>query len=1444
MYKLRACSNNETDLQALLAFKRTIYYDPQGALSSWNETNLSRCTNLYYLNLIDNNLTGVIFPELGSLLKLEALGLTRNHLSGTIPPFIGNFTNLVKLSLGYCFFYGEIPESLVRLQTLQLLNLVGNNLSGRIPPGLYNISTISIFSMRSNQLQGTIPSEIGVTFPRLRIFDMGENQLHGTIPVSLSNSSLLEIINLFSNNFTGQIAVDFTRLPAFQSLVISSNYLEGDISFISSMTNCTMLTFLYLTDNLLSGSLPNSIANLSNQLSYLSIGENRLHGNIPSAITKLLGLTLLTLEHNDLVGPIPSTIGELNKLQEINLGRNKLTNEIPFSIGNLTLLNHLRLAPNNFYGNIPESLSNCSGLLTLDISCNNLNGSIPRGIMSLSSISISFNLSYNDLTGSIPSEVGALRNLAEMDLSHNRLSGLIPNSLSSCISMELLHLESNSLNGEIPDMLSALKGMQNLDLSQNNLSGHIPRFLQELDLVYLNLSINRLQGEVPTKGVFQNESAISLEGNSDLCGGVAFLNLPPCPPKKKHFPLPYALHFQHATTYSYTGKRTLRKDNLRCPHSSPKYGMSGKVSAEGDVYSYGILLLEMFTGRSPTDDAFNDHSTTLVEIVTSALPSQVMEIVDPIIHENKNEDCLVSIIEIGLACSKKLPKDRMSMTDVVKELGIHSTSVKKMGGGHGHDEPYYLHAKHMYNLDRMKIPKTMKKLSFIILWLFFYYATTPATCSNNETDLRALLAFKRAIDFDPQGALNSWNETVHFCNWKGVLCSQRHQSRVVSINMINHLSGTIPPFLGNFTSLVLLSLANCFFHGEIPESLVRLQKLELLSLDENNFIGRIPPGLYNISTISIFSMRSNQLQGTIPSEIGQMTIDFRRLSSLEYFIISSNYLQGDISFISSMANCTSLQSLSLFNNQFSGSLPDSIGNLSSHLSFLAVGGNRLHGSIPSSIGDLLGLNRLQIQNNDLEEIYLAANRLTNVIPISFGNLSLLNHLHVGQNNFYGNIPQSLSNCSRLLTLDISHYETISISFNLAYNDLTGSIPSEVGFLRNLAELDLSHNRLSGLIPNSLSSCISLELLHLESNSLNGEIPDMLSALRGLQNLDLSHNNLSGKIPRFLGELDLVYLNLSFNRLQGEVPTLGVFQNETAISLEGNNDLCGGVAYLKFPPCPPTNSKKKHFSTLWKILIPVVGAGAIFITLSACFYVFKYRQRKSQNLSSMPSFESKFLRLSYADLLKATDGFSEANFLGAGSFGSVYKGILNDGQTMVAVKVLNLNTKGASRSFISECNALRGIRHRNLVKLVSACSSADFQGNDFKALVYEFVACGSLDEWLHKKSEGESKYGMSGNVSAEGDVYSYGILLLEMFTGRRPTDDAFNDHSTTLVDIVTSALPSQVMEIVDPIILHENKNKDCVISILEIGLACSKELPKDRMSMTDVVKELCKTNLFK
>jgi Leucine-rich repeat (LRR) protein len=399
-----------------------------------------------------------------------------------------------------------------------------------------------------------------------------------------------------------------------------------------------------------------------------------------------------------------------------------------------------------------------------------------------------------------------------------------------------------------------------------------------------------------------------------------------------------------------------------------------------------------------------------------------------------------------------------------------------------------------------------------------------------------------------------------------------------------------------------------------------------------------------------------------------------------------------------------------------GNIPAEIENLV-NLNLLGLEGNYLTGSVPDLIG----------KQKKLEGLHLHVNRFSGSIPSALGNLTRLTRLFLEENRFEGNIPSSLGNCKSLQNLNLSSnnlngtipeevlgLSSLSISLVMSNNSLTGSLSLKVGNLHNLVELDISGNKLSGTIPSTLGSCISLERLHLEGNKFEGPIPESLETLRGLEELDLSENNLTGRVPEFLGRFSVLrHLNLSHNNLEGEVSRDGIFANASAFSVVGNDKLCGGIPELHLPPC---SRKKPREPLSFKVVIPATIA-AIFISVLLCSLSIFYIRRKLPRNCNTPPPEEQQVGFSYSELIKSTNGFAAENLIGSGSFGSVYKGILSGEGRIVAIKIMNLLQKGASKSFIDECNALRSIRHRNLLKIITACSTVDHQGNDFKGLVF-------------------------------------------------------------------------------------------------------------------------------
>ncbi|KAF8028549.1 hypothetical protein BT93_E1238 [Corymbia citriodora subsp. variegata] len=584
---------------------------------------------------------------------------------------------------------------------------------------------------------------------------------------------------------------------------------------------------------------------------------------------------------------------------------------------------------------------------------------------------------------------------------------------------------------------------------------------------------------------------------------------------------------------------------------------------------------------------------------------------------------------------------------------------------------------------------------------------------------------------------------------------------------INWLSGTVPPSLYNLSSLAVFGIGFNQIHGSLPTTVGSgLPNLEIFSIVMNRFVGSIPSWIPNNATnLQILQLGQNELSGNVPS--------FDSLRNLRRLGLNNNDLgsggSSDLSFLCSLTNSTSLIYLSFSDNRLGGPLPICMGNLSVTIRKLALGFNPIIGEIPRAIGNLVNLELLEMSNailfgdipfdvanlKNLTDLVLSNNNLSGVIPSFLQKFKKLMILYLDGNHFHGHIPSNLDKCKSLVYLDLSNnnlsgsifpvVETL-IYLNLSHNHLNGALPAEVGQMDHLNGLDISINMFGGEIPSALGNCDGLVELQMRSNHFQGSIPQSISSLRSIEILDLSNNNLSGDIPKFLEAFDfLQILNLSYNNFEGVLPTEGIFKNASATFITGNNKICGGILEFRLPKCISRHSKSKGVVHKLKLVLSIIF-GLLGMVLVLVFVYVRWLKKKKTKEPTSSSIADTWQKLSYGTLLRATDGFSSTNLIGIGSFGSVYRGVLQENGTNIAVKVLNLMRQGALKGFKAECKALKSIKHRNLLKVLTVCSGIDYNGNDFKALVYELMVNGSLKEWLHPYPVPANADGPSKNLS--------------------------------------------------------------------------------------------------
>lgn len=686
----------------------------------------------------------------------------------------------------------------------------------------------------------------------------------------------------------------------------------------------------------------------------------------------------------------------------------------------------------------------------------------------------------------------------------------------------------------------------------------------------------------------------------------------------------------------------------------------------------------------------------------------------------------------------------------------------------------------------------------------------------------------------------------------------------------NSLSGKLPVGMSNLTNLRRFDASANMLTGAIPDELCRLE-LESLNLNDNQLVGPLPESIALSPNLQELKLYNNTLTGRLPSALGNnshlmiLDVSYNQFfgeipetlcegGGLVALILIYNSFSGKIP--QSLGKCTSLNRVRLRNNNLSGKVPDAFWGLP-RVYFLELVHNSLSGQISSEISGARNLSQLEISNNQFSDS----------IPDEIGSLNNLVEFGGSHNSFSGQIPASIFKLSQLGRLDLSD------------NKLSGAIPAELSELNKLNELNLATNMLDGNIPKEIGSLPVLNYLDLSSNQLCGEIPPDLQNLK-LNSLNLSYNHLSGNIP-FLYDNENYRKSFLGNQglcgdLYGRCPNYGESKNRKymwlfrSIFVLAGIVFVVGVAWFYFKYRNFKKLRKGFNMSKWrsfhrygfseleivKLLSEdnVIGSGAsgkvykVVLSNGEVVAVKKlWRATKKEDGSVGPErdeFEVEVETLGkirHKNIVRlwccCNTGDSKLlvyEYMPNGSLADILHGSkksLLDWPTRYKIAI----DAAEGLSYLHH-DCVPPIVHRD-VKSNNILLDGEFGAKvaDFGvAKMFRGVSQGGESMSVIAGSYGyiAPEYAYTLRVNEKSDIYSFGVVILELVTGKPPIGSEYGEEN--LVKWVSTTLNQKgADQVIDPCL--DSKYKEQISKVLSIGLLCTSCLPITRPSMRRVVK---------
>ncbi|KAI3666816.1 hypothetical protein L6452_41853 [Arctium lappa] len=706
----------------------------------------------------------------------------------------------------------------------------------------------------------------------------------------------------------------------------------------------------------------------------------------------------------------------------------------------------------------------------------------------------------------------------------------------------------------------------------------------------------------------------------------------------------------------------------------------------------------------------------------------------------------------------------------------------------------------------------------------------------------------------------------------------------------NYLTGTIPLSVQKLSLCNVLNLRGNYFAGELPEWIGSLKSLEFLDLSVNNFSGLFPGSFGDLESLKSLNLSLNRLTGDLPESLANCrnltVVDFSRnlftgkipiwafSLRLKGVSLSGNRFIGDVGFGEETAAAfETLEILDLSLNSFSGAIPLSIGNFSS-LVFLNMSFNGLIGSVPPSLGGLKAANVVDLSHN----------WLNGSIPVEIGGAARLNQLRLDGNFLTGSIPAQIENCSVLRTLI------------LARNNITGSIPVGIVNLPELESVDLSFNHLSGSLPKELTNLSNLVTFNVSHNDLEGELPlggffntIPLSSVSDNPSLcgSIVNQSCPGAHPKPIvlnpnpshSDQGSSSLNLSHKRIILSISAiiaigaavfiaLGVIV-VTILNLHVRNSVSRSAAVaLTFSGGDDFSHTRSPSSDYGKLVMFtgdaefVSGTHALLnkdceLGRGGFGVVYWTALRNGRSVA--------IKKLHVPGLIKSREDFDrEVKKLGMIRHSNL---VLLEGYYWTPSLQLLINeyvSSGSLYKHLHEGNSENTLSWRERLDIVLGTARGLAHLHRMNVIHYNMKSTNVLID-----CSGEAKVGDFGLVtllpsldrhvlsskiqSALGyvapefacqtvkitekcDVYGFGILVLEVVTGKKPVE-YMEDDVVVLCDMVRGALDGgRAEECVDRKLNGDFPIEEC-ISVIKLGLVCASQVPSNRPDMEEVIKIL-------